>query len=175
MSRVSEYPPKWWTSLQLWWLLHGWCHVKLLSSRRTFCVHRATMHQFKMSLHSKPHTNVHVFSCNCMVTCTFGRMTGIFYVLLWYTTRGWNGYRNKSQPGKLTLENKIICPSCLDSNLRPFDNEPGVLINGLSPLDLYHTPHNYTNTNIFKLILFFLMHVSINTLKVIFPPRKCVA
>ena len=37
------------------WLLHGWCQVKLLPSRRVFCVHHTTMHQFMVSLHSKPH------------------------------------------------------------------------------------------------------------------------
>ena len=38
------------------WLLHGWCHVKLLPSRRTYCVHHTTMHQFTLSFCSKPHT-----------------------------------------------------------------------------------------------------------------------
>ena len=34
--------------------LHGWCHVKLLLSRRSFCVHHITMHQITVSFHSKP-------------------------------------------------------------------------------------------------------------------------
>ena len=46
-----------WPLLRLWtfievlylayssvWLLHGWCHVKLLPSGSTFCVHHTTMH-----------------------------------------------------------------------------------------------------------------------------------
>ena len=37
------------------WLLQGWCHVKLLSSRCTFSVHHTTMHQFSVSLHARPH------------------------------------------------------------------------------------------------------------------------
>ena len=37
------------------WLLHGWCQVKLLPSQHTFCVHHTTMHQFTVSLYSKPH------------------------------------------------------------------------------------------------------------------------
>ena len=37
------------------WLLRGWCHVELLPSRRKFCVHHTTMHQFTASLHSKLH------------------------------------------------------------------------------------------------------------------------
>ena len=32
------------------WLLHGWCHVKLLLTRRKLCVHHTTMHQFTVSL-----------------------------------------------------------------------------------------------------------------------------
>ena len=31
-----EYPPKWCTYSAVW-LLHGWCHVKLLPSRRVLC------------------------------------------------------------------------------------------------------------------------------------------
>ena len=29
------------------WLLHDRCHIKLLPSQRTFCVHHTTLHQFK--------------------------------------------------------------------------------------------------------------------------------
>ena len=42
--------------LQRVWLVHGWCHMKLLPSWHMFCVHIATMHQFAVSLYSKPHT-----------------------------------------------------------------------------------------------------------------------
>ena len=48
------YPPKCSTDSAIW-LLHSWCQVKLLPSRRTFCVHQVTMHQFTVSLYSKPH------------------------------------------------------------------------------------------------------------------------
>ena len=36
-------------------VLHSWCYIKLLPSRCTFCLHHTTMHQFTVSLHSKPH------------------------------------------------------------------------------------------------------------------------
>ena len=49
-------------------------------------------------------------------------------------TRGWNGYRNKSQHRKLTLEKKLSRRSCRDSNPRPFDHESGALTTELSPL-----------------------------------------
>ena len=57
------------------WLLHGWCDEKLL----LFCVHHTNMHQFAVPLYSKP--DKCVFNCK-NATCTFGRMTGTFYVLL---------------------------------------------------------------------------------------------
>ena len=50
------------------WLLHGWCHVKLLLSRRRLCVHHSTIHQFTVSvaIHSKSHNmqGACMFSCN---------------------------------------------------------------------------------------------------------------
>ena len=51
----SEYSPEWCTDSDIW-LLHGWCHTKKLSSRRTFCVYHTAMHQLRVSLYSKPHT-----------------------------------------------------------------------------------------------------------------------
>ena len=48
-------------------------------------------------------------------------------------TRGWNGYRNKSQHRKLTLE-KIFQPLLWDSNPGPLDHESGTLTIELSPL-----------------------------------------
>ena len=51
-------------------------------------------------------------------------------------TLGWNGYRNKSQHRKLTLEKKILPPLLHgDSNPRPFNHESGAL-----PLS-YPVPH----------------------------------
>ena len=47
-------------------------------------------------------------------------------------TRGWNGYRNKSQHRKLTLEKNLLHG---DSNPRPFSHESGAL-----PLS-YPVPH----------------------------------
>ena len=47
-------------------------------------------------------------------------------------TRGWNGYRNKSQHRKSTLEKKISRRSSKDSNPRPFNHESGALTTELS-------------------------------------------
>ena len=43
------------TRLARLWLLHGW-HMKLLPSRRKFCVHRSTMHQFTVTSFKAMHT-----------------------------------------------------------------------------------------------------------------------
>ena len=47
-------------------------------------------------------------------------------------TRGWNGYRNKSQHRKSTLEKKILRRSSRDSNPRPFNHESGAQTTELS-------------------------------------------
>ena len=90
--------------LQRW---HGWCHMKLLPSRGKFCVHHTTMH--------------HVTSCKATyVRCIRELQPATCNRHFWQNdrdllratavTRGWNGYRNKSQHRKLTLENKILPP-----------------------------------------------------------------
>ena len=61
-----------------------------------------------MSLHKKSHTpDACMFSCNCHLHFWQNdqdllRATAV--------TRGWNGYRNKGQHRKLTLEKKILPP-----------------------------------------------------------------
>ena len=95
--------------LQRW---HGWCHMKLLPSQCVLCTpyNHAPCH-FMQSLIRKVHAYL-------AVTC---------HMLFWRNdwgllraaavTRGWNGYRNKSQHRKLTLQKKIFLQ---DSNPRPF-------------------------------------------------------
>ena len=88
--------------LQRW---HGWCHMNLLPSRRVLCTpyNHAPCH-FMQSHMCK------VYAC-LAVTCHLHfwqddrdllRATAV--------TRGWNGYRNRSQHRKLTLEKKILPP-----------------------------------------------------------------
>ena len=48
-------------------------------------------------------------------------------------TRGWNGYRNKGQHRKSTMEKKMSRRSSRDSNPRPFNHESGALTTKLSP------------------------------------------
>ena len=47
-------------------------------------------------------------------------------------TRGWNGYRNKSQHRKLTMEKNNLPSLLRDSNPRPFNQESGDLTTELS-------------------------------------------
>ena len=88
--------------LQRW---HGWCHKKLLPSRRVLCTpyNHAPCH-FMQSLIRK------VYAC-LAVTCHL-RFWQNDRGLLRATavTRGWNGYWNRSQHRKLSLEKKILPP-----------------------------------------------------------------
>ena len=90
-------------------LLHGWCHVKLLPYRPTFCVHhtrynhalvysvyyiRGEIRRMHVSLAVTGHLHFWLFCPGS------SRATAV--------TRGWNGYRNKSQHRGLTLEKNIL-------------------------------------------------------------------
>ena len=112
--------------LQRW---HGWCHVKMLPSRRKSCVHHTTM--------------LHVTSCK--VSKVYACLAVTCHLHFWQNdrdllratavTRGWNGYRNKSQHRKSTLEKKILPP--LQQGFEPatFQSpvESGALTTELSP------------------------------------------
>ena len=112
--------------LQRW---HGWCHKNLLPSRRVLCTpyNHAPCHRMQSHIRK-------VYAC-LAVTChlrfwqndrDLSRATAV--------TRGWNGYRNKSQHRKLTRRRKFSRRSSRDSNTRPFDQESGALTTELSPL-----------------------------------------
>ena len=89
---LLKYPHRWCTNSAIR-LLHVWCHVKLLPSQRTCCLHHTTMHKFTVSVHSKCYTqDACAFSCNlprALLAEWLLRAAAI--------TQGWNGYRNKSQ------------------------------------------------------------------------------
>ena len=84
---------------------HGWCHKNLLPSRRVLCTpyNHAPCHFMQSHIRK-------VYAC-LAVTCHL-RFWQNDRGLLRDTavTRGWNGYRNKSQHRKLTLEKKILPP-----------------------------------------------------------------
>ena len=107
--------------IQRW---HGWYHMKLLPSRHVLCTpyNHAPCHFMKSHIR-KVHTYL-ALTCHSHVL----RATEV--------TRGWNGYRNKSQHRKLTLEKKIIPPLLQGFILRPFDHESGTLTTELFPLSV---------------------------------------
>ena len=89
-----------------------WCHVKLLSSRRVLC----TPHNYAPSHVTFMQSHIHrVHAClavTCPLLCWQNERDLLRAVSI---TRGWNGYRNKSQHRKLTLEKKIpprLLPTC---------------------------------------------------------------
>ena len=107
---------------------HGWCHKKLLPSRRVLCTpyNHAPCHFMQSHIRK-------VYAC-LAVACHlhfWQHDRGLLRATA--VTRGWNGYRNKSQHIKLTLEKKISRRSNRDSNPRPFDHEFGALTTELSP------------------------------------------
>ena len=88
--------------LQRW---HGWCHMKLLPSRRVLC----TPHNHALCHFMQSHIRK-VYAC-LAVTCHlhFWRNDrGLLHATA--VTPGWNGYRNKSQHKKFTPEKKILPP-----------------------------------------------------------------
>ena len=99
--------------LQRW---HGWCHMKLLPSWCVLCTPYNHVTSCKvMSLHAKPchfmQSHIRKLHLCLTVTCHLHFWQNDRY-LLYATaaTQGWNGYRNKSQHRKLTLDKKILPP-----------------------------------------------------------------
>ena len=88
--------------LQRW---HGWCHMNLLPSWRVLCTlyNHAPYHFMRSHIRK-------VYAC-LAVTCHrhfWQSDRGLLRATA--LTRGWNGYRNKSQHRKLTPVKKILPP-----------------------------------------------------------------
>ena len=102
---------------QVTYLLHGWCHRKLLPSWCMFCVHHTTMHQLTMSLHLKAcMLGACMFSCN-LPPALLAEWLESF--TCYYSNLGWNDDRNMSQHRKLTLENKMLLLGLKPATFRP--------------------------------------------------------
>ena len=103
-ERLAYFTTRFWISnevvyLQRW---HSWCHMNLLPSRRVLCT---------------PYN--HVTSCKSHMRKVYACLSVTCHLHFWQddrdrdllrataVTRGWNGYRNRSQYRKLTLEKKI--------------------------------------------------------------------
>ena len=77
-----------------------------------FCVHHTTMHPVTLSVYAKPH----IVRCVRIlaVTCHLHFLQNDRGLLrTTAVAQGWNGYRNKSQDKRLTLEKKSLPPFLL--------------------------------------------------------------
>ena len=102
--------------LQRW---HGWCHMKLLPSRRFLCTPYNHAPYHFMQSHIRK-----VYAC-LAVTCPLHFwQSDLDFLRATAVTRGWNGYRNKSQHRKSTLEKKILPP--LQQGFEPATFRPWV-------------------------------------------------
>ena len=140
--------------LQRW---YGWCHKKLRPSRRVLCTPYNHAPSHFMQSHIRK-----VYACLAVTChlCFWQNDRGLLRATA--VTRRWNGYQNKSQHRKLTLEKKLSRCSSKDSNPRPFHHESGDLNTELSPppfthkhaprceCALHHAPHyDFTHQHAF--------------------------
>ena len=131
--------------LQRW---HGWCHMKLLPSRRILCkpYNHAPCHFMQSHIRK-----VYVCSCN-LPPALWAEWLGSFMCYCGNTGGGTDTeirVSTESWPWRI----KFSCHSSRDSNPWPFDHEPGTLTTELLP-----TPQNtfpvgqdgsYNHCNIF--------------------------
>ena len=106
--------------LQRW---NGWCHVKLLPSRRVLCTpyNHAPCHfmHFMQSYICKVHVRL-------VVTCHRHFWQNDREILrATAVTREWNGYQNKTQHRKVTLGKNIIPPLLPYLSVTPLQRQGG--------------------------------------------------
>ena len=105
VSFYSSYPWKWCIG-SAQWLLHGWCHVICcrFGASSVYTIQPCTMLQCHF-------IQSHIVYAYLAVTCHLHFWQNDRDLLhATAVTRGWNGYRNKSQHRKLTLEKKTLPP-----------------------------------------------------------------
>ena len=117
--------------------------MKLLPPRRVLCMpYNQTPCHFMQSHIRKVHAYLAV-TCHPHFWQNDRGISGATAV-----TRGWNGYRNKSQhrTEDCPWRRKFSRRSCRDSNPRPFDHESGALTTELSPLPRCWVPERKERT-----------------------------
>ena len=109
----------------------------MLPFRRKFCVHHSTMHQVTACHFIQSHIG-RVYVCLAVTCHLHCWQNGRDLLRATAVTRGWNGYRNKSQHRKLTLEKKILPPLLpgLDHESDALTTEPSPLPASLSNLTM---------------------------------------
>ena len=88
-----------------WQRWHGWCHIKLLPSWRVLCTPCIYTPCHIMQSHI-----LKVYACLAVTCHLYFWQNDRDLLRVTVVTRGWNGYRSKSQHRKLTLEKKILPP-----------------------------------------------------------------
>ena len=98
------------------------------------------MHQFTLSLYSKPIRMVPVILAVTYRLHFWQNDRDLLRATA--VTQGWNGYRNKSQHRKLTLEKRFLPQLLRGLEPGPFEHESGALTTELSssPPPPPHTP-----------------------------------
>ena len=106
-SAYYYYPRKWCTGSALW-LLHGWCHVKCcrFGASSGHAIQPCT----RLQCHFIQRHIARVYACLAVTWHLHFWQNDRDLLRATAVTRGWNGYRNKSQHRKLTLEKKILPP-----------------------------------------------------------------
>ena len=86
--------------LQRW---HGWCHMKLLPSRCVLCTpyNHAPCHFMQSHIHK-------VYACLAVTSHLHFWQNDRGLLRATAVTQRWNGYQNKGQHRKLTLDKKIL-------------------------------------------------------------------
>ena len=117
------------------WLLHGWCHMKLLPS-------------WHILYTPCNHAPCHITSCkatylgSCMFNCNLppvfmAEWQGSFMCCCGNTGVERMDTRIRVSTGSWLWRRKFSCCFCQDSNLQPFSHESGTLTTELSPLPFY--------------------------------------
>ena len=112
--RLFEYPRKWCT---YYWLLYGWCHVKLLLSLRTLCVNHTTIYSHCIWSHTYVGRLTHARLAEWPRYCT------------WYcgNTGGGTNSEIRVSTESWLWRKQFSRRSCRESILWPFDHESGAL------------------------------------------------
>ena len=96
--RVLNIHPSGVLTALVFWLLHGWCHVKLLLPWRVLC----TPCKSDYAVTSCKATHI-----GCICHLHFWQ-NGLDLLRAAVVTRWWNGYWKKTWHGNLTLEKKML-------------------------------------------------------------------
>ena len=118
-----EYPPKWWTCSAVTWLVPR--ETAAVSARSVYTIQPCTISR---------HFIAWVRACLALTCHLHFWQNNRDFLRASAVTRRWNGYRNKIQRRKLTLQEKILPPLLPGLEPGTFNHESDALTTDLSPL-----------------------------------------